>query len=173
MPCPPSYDLVAHLEFSVGNIRSNIKLTDVHTRTRTKRASAPPSPGRRRPDRRFPPCGNRPTPGRLAPLGVVRGEPGASLVGRIHGSDLPGQIVITRPGGELVQAHGHTPERQSRPPRRSRQPGYLPSVGPYVNGSQVAGFTPCLSRGESPAGYVAGTLLGGGCGGTPQRRAGC
>jgi len=123
LPCPPSYDLVAHLEFSVGNIRSNIKLTDVHTRTRTKRASAPPSPGRRRPDRRFPPCGNRPTPGRLAPFGVVRGEPGASLVGRVQGSDLPGQIVITRPGGELVQAHGHTPERQFRPPRRSRPPG--------------------------------------------------
>ena len=46
-------------------------------------------------------------------------------------------------------------------------------VGPYVNGSQIAGFTPCLFRGESPAGFVAGTLLGGGCGGTPQRRAGC
>jgi hypothetical protein len=29
-------------------------------------------------------------------------------------------------------------------------------MGPYVNGSRVAGFTPCLVRGENPAGYVAG-----------------
>ena len=28
-------------------------------------------------------------------------------------------------------------------------------MGPYVNGSRVAGFTPCLSGGENPAGYVA------------------
>ena len=53
-------------------------------------------------------AGTDPHPGRLAPFGVVRGEPGVSLVGRVQGSDLPGQIVITRPGGELVQAHGHT-----------------------------------------------------------------
>jgi hypothetical protein len=46
-------------------------------------------------------------------------------------------------------------------------------VGPYVNGPRIAGFTSCLFRGENPAGYVAGTVLGGGCGGTPQRRAGC
>jgi hypothetical protein len=70
-------------------------------------------------------AGADPHPGRLAPFGVVRGEPGAPLVGRVQGSDLPGQVVITGPGGELVQAHGHTPERQFRPPRRSRQPGYF------------------------------------------------
>jgi hypothetical protein len=45
------------------------------------------------------------------------------LVGGVQGSDLPGQIVITGPGGELVEAHSHTPERQTRPPRRSRRPG--------------------------------------------------
>ena len=72
-------------------------------------------------------AGTDPHPGRLAPFGVVRGEPGVPLVGRVQGSDLPGQIVITGPGGELVQAHGHTPERQFRPPRRSRRPG-VPSV---------------------------------------------
>src|SRR4029453_1047094 len=76
------------------------------------------------------------TPGRLAPFGVIRGEPGVPLVGRVQGSDLPGKVVVTGPGGELVQAHGPTTERQFRPPRRSRRPGYLPSVGPYVNGSR-------------------------------------
>jgi hypothetical protein len=72
-------------------------------------------------------AGTDPHPGRLAPLGVIRSQPGASLVGRVQGSDLPGQIVITRPGAELVQAHSHTPKRQSRPPRRSPRPG-VPSV---------------------------------------------
>jgi hypothetical protein len=28
-------------------------------------------------------------------------------------------------------------------------------MGPYVNGSRVAGFTSSLFRGENPAGYVA------------------
>ena len=86
-------------------------------------------------------AGTDPHPRRLAPLGVVRGEPDVSLVGRVQGSDLPGQIVITRPGGELVQTHGHTSERQFRPPRRSRQPG-VPSVsalGVSKSGSSAAG----------------------------------
>jgi hypothetical protein len=68
-----------------------------------------------------------PHPRRLAPFGVVRRQAGTPFLGRVQGSDLPGQVVITRSGGELVQAHGHTPGRQSRPPRRSRRPG-VPSV---------------------------------------------
>jgi hypothetical protein len=73
-------------------------------------------------------AGTYPHPGRFAPFGVVGGEPGASLVGRIEGSDLPGQIVITRPGGELMQAHGHTSGRQFRPLGGHAGRGYLPSV---------------------------------------------
>jgi hypothetical protein len=38
-------------------------------------------------------AGTDPHPRRLTPLGVVRGEPDVSLVGRVQGSDLPGGTV--------------------------------------------------------------------------------
>jgi hypothetical protein len=53
-------------------------------------------------------AGTDPHPRRLAPFGVIRGEPSVSLVGGVQGCDLPGQVVITGPGGELVKAHSHT-----------------------------------------------------------------
>ena len=31
-----------------------------------------------------------------------------TFLGRIQGRDLPGQVVISGPGGELVDAHRHT-----------------------------------------------------------------
>ena len=31
-----------------------------------------------------------------------------TFLGRIQGSDLPGQVVIAGPGGELMEAHRHT-----------------------------------------------------------------
>ena len=31
-----------------------------------------------------------------------------TFFGRVQGRDLPGQVVISGPGGELVDAHGHT-----------------------------------------------------------------
>ena len=53
-------------------------------------------------------AGADPHPGRLAALGVVRRQTGMTFLGRIQRSDLPGQIVIPGPGGELVEAHRHT-----------------------------------------------------------------
>ena len=53
-------------------------------------------------------AGTDPHPGRLTPFGVVRRQPGVTFLGRIQRRDLPGQIVIPRPGCELVQAHRHT-----------------------------------------------------------------
>jgi hypothetical protein len=69
-------------------------------------------------------AGTNPHPGRLAPFGVIRGKPAVSLVGRVQGSDLPGQIVITRPGAQLVQAHRHIPEKAIPP-----APAVKPTLG--------------------------------------------
>ena len=53
-------------------------------------------------------AGTDPQPRRLAPFGVVGGQPGMTFLGRIQGSDLPGQVVIPGPCCELVHAHRHT-----------------------------------------------------------------
>jgi hypothetical protein len=53
-------------------------------------------------------AGANPHPRRLTPLGVVRRQAGMTLLGRIQGCDLPGQIVITGSSSELVDAHRHT-----------------------------------------------------------------
>jgi hypothetical protein len=37
-----------------------------------------------------------------------------ALLGGIQRRDLPGQIVIPRPGAELVNAHRHTPPKANR-----------------------------------------------------------
>ena len=43
----------------------------------------------------------------LSPFGVVGGQPDMALLGGIQRRDLPGQVVVPRPGGELVNAHRH------------------------------------------------------------------
>jgi hypothetical protein len=53
-------------------------------------------------------AGTDPHPRRLTPLGVIRRQPDMTLLGRVQGCDLPGQVVIPGPGCELVQAHRHT-----------------------------------------------------------------
>jgi hypothetical protein len=53
-------------------------------------------------------AGTDPHPRRLASFGVVRRQPEATLLGRVQGRHLPGQIVIPRPRSELVDAHRHT-----------------------------------------------------------------
>jgi hypothetical protein len=53
-------------------------------------------------------AGADPHPRRLTAFGVVRRQPGVTFLGRVQGSDLPGQVVISGPGCELVQAHRHT-----------------------------------------------------------------
>ena len=53
-------------------------------------------------------AGADPHPGRLTPFGVVGRQPGVTFLGRVQRSDLPGQVVIPGPGGELVEAHRHT-----------------------------------------------------------------
>ena len=52
--------------------------------------------------------GTDPHPRRLTPLGVVRRQPGVTLLGRIQRRDLAGQVVIPGPRCELVEAHRHT-----------------------------------------------------------------
>ena len=50
-----------------------------------------------------------------------------ALLGGVQRRDLPGQIVIPGPGGELVDAHRHThPKAISDQPERSADPGVLP-----------------------------------------------
>ena len=51
--------------------------------------------------------GPHPVPGGLTALGVVAGQRRAGPAGAVVRSDLPGQVRVPGPGGELVQAH-HT-----------------------------------------------------------------
>ena len=73
-------------------------------------------------------AGTDPHPGRLAAFGVVRGEPSVPLVGRVQGRDLPGQVVITGPGGELVQTHRHVSLSPVTSAQWSPPGGYIPAV---------------------------------------------
>jgi hypothetical protein len=61
-----------------------------------------------------------------------------ALRGGIQRRDLPGQVVVPRPGAELVNAHCHNPPRRQRRCWRSCDPKPPGLVGPYVNGSRVA-----------------------------------
>jgi hypothetical protein len=72
--------------------------------------------------------GPDPHPRGLTPLGVIRRQPGVTFLGRIQGSHLPGQVVISGPGCELVDAHRHTHPKGYMPPERSGRPELLPTV---------------------------------------------
>ena len=76
-----------------------------------------------------------PYPRALAPLGVVGSQPDVTLRGGIQRRHLPRQVVVPRPGGQLVDAHRHSPQRRQR---RCRRSAAARPVGPYVNGSRVA-----------------------------------
>jgi hypothetical protein len=43
----------------------------------------------------------------LSAFGVVGGQPDVAFFGGIQRRDLPGQVVVPRPGGELVNCHRH------------------------------------------------------------------
>ena len=73
-------------------------------------------------------AGADPHPWRLTPFGVVGRQPGVTFLGRIQGRDLPGQIVITGPGCELVEAHRHTHPKGVHAAGRSGRPELLPTV---------------------------------------------
>jgi hypothetical protein len=73
-------------------------------------------------------AGADPHPGRLAAFGVVRRQPGVTFFGRIQRRDLSGQVVISGPGCELVDAHRHTYPKGYMPPGRSGRPELLPTV---------------------------------------------
>jgi hypothetical protein len=49
-----------------------------------------------------------PRPRRFAALVVVGGQAGMTLGGGVEGRHLPGQVVVPRAGGELVDTHGHS-----------------------------------------------------------------
>jgi hypothetical protein len=53
-------------------------------------------------------AGTDPDAWRLAAFGVVRRQPPMTFLGRIQRRDLPGQVVITGPCRQLVEAHRHT-----------------------------------------------------------------
>ena len=69
-----------------------------------------------------------PNPRRLTPLGAAGRQPGVTFLGRVQGCDLPGQVVITGPRSELVDAHRHTHPKGYIPPGRSGRPELLPTV---------------------------------------------
>jgi hypothetical protein len=138
-------------------------------RSRTRLASAPRSPGRRRPGRRSRPSQTRST---LQVIHHVRCSktPGrCDLLGCVQRRHLPRQVVIPRPRCELVEAHRHAHPKGYKPPGRSGRPELLPAVGLYV--ANRRGYV--VSRSASAGVRLGGTLLEGGCGRSPQRRAGC
>ncbi len=67
-----------------------------------------------------------PHPRGLTPFGVVRRQPGVTLLSRVQRRHLPGQIVIPRPGCELVHTHRHNPERRFRARGGHADPGVRP-----------------------------------------------
>ena len=93
---------------------------------------------------------------RLTPFGVIRRQTGMTLLGCVQGRDLPGQVVIPRPGCELVKAHRHTHPKGVHAAGRSRRPGRLPPVhGVYPTsnsenevGVRLAGGVSGLSAGR-------------------------
>lgn len=62
--------------------------------------------------------GADPHAGGLALLRVVRRQPGVALLGGVHRSHLPGQVLVPVPGGQLVQTH-HTRLTGPPTPRRT------------------------------------------------------
>ena len=52
-------------------------------------------------------AGTPPGAGRLAFGGVVVGQGGVATPGRVQGRDLPGQVLIARPGRQLLQPDRH------------------------------------------------------------------
>jgi hypothetical protein len=51
-----------------------------------------------------------------------------TLLGRVQRRNLPRQVVIARPGRELMQAHSHTHPKGVPGPGRSGRPELLPVV---------------------------------------------
>ena len=72
--------------------------------------------------------GADPHPRGLTPFGVVRRQPGMTFLGCIQRRHLPGQVVIPRPGGELVHTHRHTHPKGYMPSGRSGRPELVPAV---------------------------------------------
>jgi hypothetical protein len=58
--------------------------------------------------------GADPAPRGLALRLVVVDQPYAAELGRIGGGDLAGQVLIPRPGRELLQRHRHTHQGRDR-----------------------------------------------------------
>jgi hypothetical protein len=73
-------------------------------------------------------AGSDPHPWRLTAFGVVGREAGMTFLGRVQGRHLPGQVVIPRPGSELVEAHGHNPRRGIGRHGGHAARGYVPAV---------------------------------------------
>jgi hypothetical protein len=73
-------------------------------------------------------AGTDPHPRRLTAFAVVGRQPSVTFLGRVQGSDLPGQVVIPGSRCELVHAHGHTHPKGCMPPGRSGRPELLPTV---------------------------------------------
>jgi hypothetical protein len=64
----------------------------------------------------------------LTTLGVVAGEWNAAFFGRIQGRHLPGQVVVPRPSGQLVDAHRHASQKTASPRWRSPSTAARPGM---------------------------------------------
>ena len=82
--------------------------------------------------------GAEPDAGGFAALGVIIGQPGMALVGRVVHRNLPSQVRIPVPGGQLVQTHHNTYRRRDSP-FWTRSPKSIPPTGRGVRSLSAPG----------------------------------
>jgi hypothetical protein len=86
-----------------------------------------------------------------------------ALLGGVQGGDLPGQIVVPRPGGELVDAQGHNLRSRNallRRPGRRRGNGKCKEVCGTSNLEIGRGYAKPLEIVVMTAGVVGSCLRG-------------
>jgi hypothetical protein len=77
---------------------------------------------------------------------VVRRQARVAALRHILGRDLPGQVVVPAPGGQLVDGHRHTYRKRGRSPRGSLIEHALLVQGSYSNWGVSRWGTRLLSR---------------------------
>ncbi len=112
-------------------------------------------------------AGTDPHPRRLTPFGVVGRQPGVTFLGRVQRRDLPGQVVIPGPAVSLWTLIVTPTRRGYMPPGGQADPSYFRRWASMLQA--LWGMYPRCVR--CLGGTSGGTLLRGGCGRTPQRRA--
>ena len=84
-----------------------------------------------------------------------------ALLGGIQRCDLPGQVVIPRPGAELVKAHRHNPLRRIGSTWRSGRWGYLPVMQKVYGTSDLESVREVRGTGSEQSAVTAQLVIDG------------